>query len=63
MRIEQVDELELGEINIKKYRLPQGEIRYWVRAGAALIELDEFDFVDLYTLMDAIHKEDFCEPK
>lgn len=48
-----LDEFEFGRINIKVYRVGE-DLKFWVRAGAALIELHEDDLFDLKALLDAI---------
>lgn len=56
MKHELVEELENGNINIKIYNLGESA-RYWIRAGQALIELDEQGLDELFVLLSAIYEE------
>lgn len=55
--MELVDGFENGDIELKVYHLSDGSIKYWLRAGVALLELDEDRFVSLVELLQAYVEE------
>ncbi len=45
-----IEEFQNGDINLKVYDV-DGTKKYWLRAGVALLELNEDNLMEMYTLI------------